>query len=92
MAVSEADSIIAEDYIKDYYRQISEKVWKQIKIAQEAKSKGFDISLEPETMPTIGLAERTEKLVGPKGIAKRFRELIEEFKGDRTKTIFAVVK
>jgi len=47
-------------------------------VAKEARSKGFDPSLKPETEIAEDMAALVEGLVGPKGVAERIRELISE--------------
>ncbi|MGZ7135454.1 MAG: DNA polymerase II large subunit, partial [Methanobacterium sp.] len=47
--------------------------------ARKARLKGYDIELEPEVPLAKDLAERVEGLVGPKGVAKRIKELEEEY-------------
>jgi len=64
----------AEDYVK-YFSSLEERFTHAYEVAKEARSKGFDPSLEPESKVAFDLAERTEKSVGPPGIAERIREL-----------------
>ena len=80
--------IIAEKHIKDYYEKMMQQVGKQIEAAKKAKAVGKDVKEDIETIPAMDLADRTENIIGPKGIAKRFREVNAEMKGDRIKTIF----
>ncbi|MEM3165354.1 MAG: DNA polymerase II large subunit [Halobacteria archaeon] len=44
-------------------------------VAQQARRKGLDPSLEPEIRPARDLAERAESLIGVAGLAARLREL-----------------
>ncbi|MEM2901329.1 MAG: DNA polymerase II large subunit [Candidatus Bathyarchaeia archaeon] len=64
----------AEDYVK-YFSSLEERFTHAYEVAVEARSKGVDPSLEPESKVAFDLAERTEKSVGPPGIAERIREL-----------------
>ncbi len=82
-------NVNAEQHIQNYYKQIEKKAEKQFNIATKAKEKGFDISKEVETLPTSDLADRTEAIIGPKGIAKRYREVLKQ-KKDRMETIFQI--
>ena len=82
--------IIAEQHIRDYYAGMMEAVQKQIVAAKEAKASGKDVKDDIETIPAMDLADRTENIIGPKGIANRFREVYAEMDGDRTKTIFKI--
>ncbi|HIH21934.1 MAG: DNA polymerase II large subunit [Candidatus Diapherotrites archaeon] len=82
----------AEKNIQDYFSRISTQALEQFEAASKAKEKGFDISTVPETKPTLDLADRTENIIGPKGIAERFRKEFEENQKDRIKTIFQLFK
>ena len=66
--------IIMEDGM-DYFERLESETLKLYDIANEARSKGFDVELETEIPLAKDLAERVEGLVGPKGIAKRIKEL-----------------
>lgn len=59
----------------DYFERLESETHKLYEIANEARSKGFDVELETEIPLAKDLAERVEGLVGPKGIAKRIKEL-----------------
>ena len=61
----------------DYFERLESETHKLYEIANEARSKGFDVELETEIPLAKDLAERVEGLVGPKGIAKRIKELEE---------------
>jgi len=60
---------------EEYFRSIKEAFDKLYQIAEQARSKGLDPTLEPEPLVTHDVAERVEKAVGPKGVAARIREL-----------------
>ncbi len=83
--------IIAKPHVQAYYASLVLKVRKEIERAQAAKRKGFDITLDIETKPALDLADRCESIIGPKGIAKRYRELFEE-KKDRNAVIFQIFR
>ncbi len=59
----------------DYFERLESETHKLYEIANEARSKGFDVELETEIPLAKDLAERVEGLVGPKGVAKRIKEL-----------------
>ncbi|MDR2967024.1 MAG: DNA polymerase II large subunit [Methanobacteriaceae archaeon] len=59
----------------DYFERLEEETKHLYDIANEARSKGFDAKTETEIPLAKDLAERVEGLVGPKGIAKRIKEL-----------------
>ncbi len=84
--------INATPEIKKYYEGITRLTKRQVEIAKEAKKKGFDLSTEIETQPATDLAERTETIIGPKGVAKRYRELFSEMKGRRMEAIFKLFR
>lgn len=60
-----------EEYTKELMRKIDEIY----EIARKARSLGYDPELEPEIPRAGDLAERVEKLVGPRGVAEVIREL-----------------
>lgn len=82
--------ILADPDTKNYFEKLSEKAWNQFELAQNAKKQGFDPSNEVETIPVSDVASRTEALVGPKGIAERYRQVIVENSGNRTKAEFQI--
>ncbi len=82
--------IIAEPHIQKYYQRILERANDQIELAKKAKAKGYDIETDIETKPAVDLADRTENIIGPKGIAKRYREVLLENKDNRIKAIFQI--
>ncbi len=84
--------IEAEPAIKKYYGEIAAEVEKQLAVAEKAKALGFDVSTSIETTPVTDLADRTETIIGPPGIAKKYREVIEEKKGDRMQAIFQLFR
>ncbi|MAG21929.1 MAG: DNA polymerase II large subunit [Candidatus Diapherotrites archaeon] len=84
--------IEAEPNVKEYYKKLAEKTLKQFDNASKARAKGFDVSEAVETVPVADLADRTENIIGPKGIAKRYREAMKETKDDRLQAIFKIFK
>ena len=60
-----------------YISEIERRFAEIYAVAEQARSKGIDPSLEPECAVTKDVAERVEKSVGPKGVASRIRELTE---------------
>ncbi|MEM4662790.1 MAG: DNA polymerase II large subunit [Candidatus Diapherotrites archaeon] len=84
--------IIASDEIKNYYKKIEEQTQIAFKVAEKARKKGYDYIDEVETKPVSDLAERAETITGPPGVAKRYREIINELVGEnkRTKAIFKI--
>ncbi|MEM3507395.1 MAG: DNA polymerase II large subunit [Candidatus Bathyarchaeia archaeon] len=60
---------------KSYFEELKQKFNEAFSIAESARKKGIDPTLEPEPIVTADIAERVEKSVGPIGIAERVREL-----------------
>jgi DNA polymerase II large subunit len=58
-----------------YFQRLKEQLDRIYDLARQARAKGFDPSLEPESLLTHDVAERVEKAVGPVGVASRIREL-----------------
>ncbi len=84
--------IIALPHIKKYYEKLIDEMERQFGIASRARAAGKDIEPVVESKPTTDLADRTENIIGPNGIAKSYREIYKEMKGDRIKTIFKIFK
>jgi DNA polymerase II large subunit len=61
-----------------YHKTLKETLAKELKIAKEARRKGFDPAPAPEINITKDLAERVEALIGIKGLSARIRELERE--------------
>ena len=78
--------------IQDYFKELDKKVRIQYNLAKNAREIGLDLSDKVECVPVTDLAERTESIIGPKGVAKRYRELVKELKGDRLKIMFTLCK
>lgn len=66
------------EYYRRYIQTLEQELRRIYEIAEEARSKGFDPSIKPETEIAEDMAALVEGLVGPKGVAKRIRELISE--------------
>ncbi len=82
----------AKPAVKRYYDSIIVEVERQLGVAEEAKATGFDVSSSIESKPVADLADRTETIIGPVGIATRYREVFEEKNGDRLEAIFQIFK
>ena len=87
-----AAELEATEEVKNYYSIVSAEVEKQLGAAGKAKSTGFDVSDRIESTPVADLADRTETIIGPPGIAKRYREVIEEKDGDRLQAVFQLFR
>jgi len=61
-----------------YFRQLDARAKECYEIAKKARSLGFDPEFEPEIPQAGDLAERVEKLVGPKGVSDVIRKLEKE--------------
>jgi DNA polymerase II large subunit len=75
-----------------YFETLNNEVESIYKVAEEARSKGYDPTTEIEIPPAHDVAARVEvTLQGPVGVAKRIRELSEKYE-TREKVAFAVAK
>src|SRR3989338_5347219 len=68
-------NILAGDGIRNYYNKIAERVDSQFMLAKRARAKNYDVSSSIESLPAVDLADRAETIIGPKGVASRYREL-----------------
>ena len=73
----------------DYFDRLEKETLELYDIANEARSKGLDMTTECEIPRAKDLAERVEGLVGPEGVAKRIKELEAEL-NDREKVAFEI--
>src|SRR3989344_6128170 len=81
-----------EPWVEKYFTQIKQKVDRHYLKAVEARKTGKDAVTEVECPPTLDLADRTENIIGPEGVAEKYRELFSEFNGDRMKAIFKLFR
>ncbi len=72
----------------DYFDRLEAETHHLYEIANEARSKGFDVETETEVPLAKDLAERVEGLVGPEGVAKRIKELEKDM--DRESVAFEI--
>ena len=77
--------------LMNYFTGIQDRVDAALKVAKEAKATGLDVSTKVEMTPAVDLADRAETLIGLPGLARRYREVIEE-KPDRMETYFQLFK
>ncbi|VVC00390.1 DNA polymerase II large subunit [uncultured archaeon] len=91
-AKNETAGGFGEEMVQSYFAALRKKASFQFEAARRAREKGKDACLEVECPPTLDLADRTENIIGPPGIAKRYRELYAEHKGDRNRTIFQIFR
>jgi DNA polymerase II large subunit len=73
-----------------YFKSLEDDTDKLYAIAKQARSKGYDIELEPEIPLATDLAERVEGLVGPKGVANKIKGL--EDKMSREEVAFQIAR
>ncbi len=69
---------IFEEEIHNYHHQLNEDLKRIYEIAQEARSKGLDPSLDVEIPVARNMAERVERLLGIEGVAKKIQQLENE--------------
>jgi len=82
----------ANPAVKKYYDMIIAETERQLSVAEKAKAMGLDVSTSIESKPVADLADRTETIIGPVGIAERYRKVFEEKKGDRLEAIFQLFR
>jgi DNA polymerase II large subunit len=68
---------MSEGYLQ-YTISLENELRKLYEIAEKAREKGLDPALKPEAEVAKDLAELVEGLVGPAGVARSIRELIEK--------------
>ncbi len=81
--------IEARKDVLNYFENLSEKINLEVELARNARKTGRDITEDIETFPAQGIAEKTEILVGPKGVAKIYHELWEKHQ-DRFKVTLEI--
>ncbi len=70
--------LTAPPNVRAYYQSVWKRTERQLNAAVAARKKGFDPVLDVETKPVADLADRCEALIGPPGVAARFRELSKQ--------------
>lgn len=63
-----------------YFEEIKNGIDKAYEVARKARSKGLDPEPYVEIPIAGSMAERVEELVGPPGVAKVIKELLEKLK------------
>ncbi|NHK31632.1 MAG: DNA polymerase II large subunit [Asgard group archaeon] len=76
--------------MKEYFQLLEDEVYKLYEIAKQARSKGWDPSLEPEIHLAKDVAGKVEGLIGLKGIAERIRSLSNQM--DRENIAFKIAQ
>ncbi|MEM0475712.1 MAG: hypothetical protein QW343_02875, partial [Candidatus Norongarragalinales archaeon] len=76
--------------IQKYFDFLTKAVASAFETAQQARSLGLDPAPNVEVLLAADVAARVEGLVGPKGVAKRIRELLRECK--REEAVFAIAR
>lgn len=87
--MSDPTKLKATKEIKDYYINLTKNIDVAVGIAKKARSQGKDVTNDIETIPAAGIAEKTELLVGPEGVAKVYNELWEQMH-DRLKVTIEI--
>ena len=77
--------------VRRYFETIQKEVEKQFEFAKKVKAKGMDVSTNVEMTPALDMADRAETLIGLKGLARRYREVIIDIP-DRQKAYFHLFK
>ncbi len=71
-------NILANKDIKEYYHKLTEQIDVAIALARNARKQGKDVHKDIESVPAKGIAEKTELLVGPPGVAEVYNTLWEK--------------
>ena len=85
----EIKNLIANEDVKRYFTSLSGKIDLAVNAAKDAKSTGRDITNDIESVPAAGVAEKTEILVGPVGVAQIYNDLWDKYK-DRFKVTIEI--
>ncbi|MBN1160034.1 MAG: DNA polymerase II large subunit [Candidatus Diapherotrites archaeon] len=72
------ENLPGSENVRKYQKNILAEVEKIYTVAENARKQGFDVSDSVESPPATNTAERAEGMVGPKGLAKRFPEIMKE--------------
>ena len=75
--------------LRSYFLDIIRKVTAAYEVARKAREKGFDPQPFPEIKIATDMASRVEAMIGPPGIAKRIRELLND--GKETEEIAFII-
>jgi DNA polymerase II large subunit len=86
------DLVVSDERTKNYFEHLITQVDEQFELATKARETGYDVHPKVECIPVTDLADRTEKLAGPIGVAAHFRYVLEQNKGDRMKALFQLFK
>jgi DNA polymerase II large subunit len=71
-------NIVASSDMHSYFRGLQNNIDICYSIANKARKKGQDPEKEVEIPQALDIASRVEKLVGPKGIAKKIRQITDK--------------
>ena len=69
----------ANKEVKDYYDNLTIDIDAAVALAKKARAQGKDPHNDIESIPARGIAEKTELLVGPPGVAKLYNELWDKY-------------
>lgn len=84
------ENLVATKEVKEYYKKLNEDVTIAVDLAKKARGTKRDVCQEIESIPATGIAEKTELLVGPKGVAEVYNELWEKHSHDRFKVMLDI--
>ncbi|WP_423792561.1 DNA-directed DNA polymerase II large subunit [Methanocaldococcus indicus] len=71
--------VVCSERMKKYFENLIKEVERIYKIAEECRKMGLDPEDYVEIPLAKDMADRVEGLVGPKGVAERIRELVNEY-------------
>ncbi|MHA1794248.1 MAG: DNA polymerase II large subunit [Promethearchaeota archaeon] len=82
--------VMMSDSMRRYFEELDKKIEDMYAIARKARKRGIDPSDVPETNVASDIAGRVEELIGPKGVAKKIRELNKTM--DRDQVAFRIAE
>ncbi|MBR9707459.1 MAG: DNA polymerase II large subunit, partial [Candidatus Diapherotrites archaeon] len=86
------DSRPSSARMKTYRKKLLKEIEEIYTISEQAKTIGFDPSKEVESPPGASIGERVEGMVGPKGFAKRYDEILKEVENNVFKAELKVIE
>ncbi len=84
------ENLVATKDVKEYYKKLNSDVSIAVELSKKARQTGKDVCKDIESIPATGIAEKTELLVGPPGVAEIYNELWEKHSHDRFKVMIDI--
>lgn len=81
--------VVCSENLTSYFNVLETELKKCYDIAKKSRANGIDPELNVEILISEDMADRVEKLVGPKGIAQEIRELSKKYDREEISLIIA---